>query len=420
MNKLRNKVFNIIFIILTISVLSFIFLFNIQKYIELKSNVKNSLNMATNKNDKEEIIPDMKPDMKPDEDIEINKDSNIENNIDKNIKFMDSTIYTVLINDDNSIKEVINHSNNNISDNKINSIAKNILGKDNIKELYIGNLYFNNYSYKYVSGDSLTILDNTKIRSSLILSLEISIIVFIILELIIYFITKLLTKYITEPVNNTFKKQKEFIEDASHELKTPLSVIIASTEALENDYNEKWINNIKYESERMNSLIINMLELAKSEHEETITKVNNNLSKIVELSILSMEVKAYEDNVKIKYDIENDINMLLDEVSIKELLSILIDNAIKHSYKNSTINISLKSNGNYIVLLVKNKGDNISSEDRNKIFERFYRVDKSRNRNNNRYGLGLAIAKNIVLNHNGEINVESDNHITTFKVVFKK
>lgn len=416
MNKLRNKVFNIIFIILTISVLSFIFLFNIQKYIELKSNVKNSLNMATNKNDKEEIIPDMKPDMKPDEDIEMNKDSNI----DKNIKFMDSTIYTVLINDDNSIKEVINHSNNNISDNKINSIAKNILDKDNIKEIYIGNLYFNNYSYKYVSGDSLTILDNTKVRSSLILSLEISIIIFVILELIIYFITKLLTKYITEPVNNTFKKQKEFIEDASHELKTPLSVIIASTEALENDYNGKWINNIKYESERMNNLIINMLELAKSEHEETITKVNNNLSKIVELSILSMEVKAYEDNVKIKYDIENDINMLLDEVSIKELLSILIDNAIKHSYKNSTINISLKSNGNNIVLLVKNKGDNISSEDRDKIFERFYRVDKSRNRNNNRYGLGLAIAKNIVLNHNGEISVESDNHITTFKVVFKK
>lgn len=329
MNKLRNKVFNIIFIILTISVLSFIFLFNIQKYIELKSNVKNSLNMATNKNDKEETIPDMKPDIKPNEDIEMNKDSNIENNIDKNIKFMDSTIYIVLINDDNSIKEVINHSNNNISDTKINSIAKNILDKDNIKELYIGNLYFNNYSYKYVSGDSLTILDNTKVRSSLILSLEISIIIFVILELIIYFITKLLTKYITEPVNNTFKKQKEFIEDASHELKTPLSVIIASTEALENDYNEKWINNIKYESDRMNNLIINMLELAKSEHEEKITKVNNNLSKIVELSILSMEVKAYEDNVKIKYDIEKDINMLLDEVSIKELLSILIDNAIK-------------------------------------------------------------------------------------------
>ena len=347
MNKLRNKVFNIIFIILTISVLSFIFLFNIQKYIELKNNVKNSLNMATNKNDKEEIIPDMKPD----EDIEMNKDSNI----DKNIKFMDSTIYTVLINDENTIKEVINHSNNNISDNKINSIAKNILGKDNIKKLYIGNLYFNNYSYKYVSGDSLTILDNTKVKSSLILSLEISIIIFVVLELIIYFITKLLTKYITEPVNNTFKKQKEFIEDASHELKTPLSVIIASTEALENDYNEKWINNIKYESERMNNLIINMLELAKSEHEDTITKVNNNLSKIVELSILSMEVKAYEDNVKIKYDIENDISMLLDEVSIKELLSILIDNAIKHSYKNSTININLKSNGGTVTLNMTNQ-----------------------------------------------------------------
>lgn len=414
MNKLRNKVFNILFIILTISVLSFILLFNIQKYIELKNNVKNSLNMATN--NKEENIPDMKPDMKPDEDIEMNKD----NNIDKNIKFMDSIIYTILIDDNNNIKEIINHSNNNISNTKINSIANNILNKDNIKELYIGNLYFNNYSYKYVNGNSLTIIDNTKVKSSLILSLEISIIIFIILELVIFLITKLLTKYITEPVNNTFKKQKEFIEDASHELKTPLSVIIASVEALDNDYNKKWINNIKYESERMNNLIINMLELAKSEHEETFIKTNNNLSKIIELSILSMEVKAYEDNIKIRYDIENDINMLLDEISIKELISILIDNAIKHSYKNSTINISLKSIGNNIILLVKNKGDNISSEDKEKIFERFYKVDKSRNRNNNRYGLGLAIAKNIVLNHNGNISVESDNYITTFKIVFKK
>lgn len=88
--------------------------------------------------------------------------------------------------------------------------------------------------------------------------------------------------------------------------------------------------------------------------------------------------------------------MLLDEVGIKELLSILIDNAIKHSYKNSTINISLRSNGKNIILSVKNK------------------------RNNNRYGLVLATAKNIVLNHNVEISVESDNHITTFKVVFRK
>ena len=409
MNKLKNKVFGIIFLILSFSILSFILLFNIQKYIELKSSIKDSLNI--NSENKQDEKPSMKPDIKPDE---VNQ-----NELDKNVKFLDSTIYTVLLDDNNSVKDIINHSNNDISDEKIKSIAKDILNSS-IKDEYVSNLYFSNYSYKYISGVSITIYDNSSINSSLISSLKLSILIFLILEVVVYFITKLLTKYITEPVNLSFKKQKEFIEDASHELKTPLAVIMASTEELENDYNLKWINNIKYESERMNNLIISMLELAKSEHEEMFNKVNNNLSKILELSLLAYEGVAFEKGIKIKYDIEDNINLLCDEVSIKDLMEILIDNAIKHSYMNSVINVFLKSIGNNVILQVKNKGDNIPLGEEDKIFERFYRVDKSRNRSNNRYGLGLAIAKNIVLNHNGEINAESKDNVTTFEVVFKK
>ena len=110
---------------------------------------------------------------------------------------------------------------------------------------------------------------------------------------------------------------------------------------------------------------------------------------------------------------------ICDSSQIKQLVAILIDNAIKHSETNGKISIALKKQKNDTVLTVSNRGKEIPKEIREKIFERFYRADESRNRDTNRYGLGLAIAKNIVENHNGKISVESEKGITTFKVVLK-
>ena len=124
--------------------------------------------------------------------------------------------------------------------------------------------------------------------------------------------------------------------------------------------------------------------------------------------------------MKIDYDIKENICMKLDENAIKELISILIDNAIKHSYENETIYIKLYLENNNIVFTVQNTGDEISKEDSKKIFERFYKIDKSRNRNDNSFGLGLAIAKTITEKHNGNIGVESKDNKVIFKVTFKK
>ena len=104
---------------------------------------------------------------------------------------------------------------------------------------------------------------------------------------------------------------------------------------------------------------------------------------------------------------------------IEKLISILLDNAIKHSYKESTIKVNTIKEKNSIAIEVSNVGDPISPGDEEKIFERFYRSDKSRNRDSNRYGLGLAIAKNIVINHGGSIKAYSKDNKTTFKIVFK-
>ena len=184
--------------------------------------------------------------------------------------------------------------------------------------------------------------------------------------------------------------------------------------------NNKWLTNIKNESNRMNSLISDLLDLASTEHEETFNMKLDNISKVIELSVLTFEAKAYEKDLILNYSIEPDINIYFDENSIKQLIEILLDNAIKHSKAATKITVTLTSSKNIVELKIKNHGDTIPKGEEEKIFERFYRIDKSRNRNENRYGLGLAIAKNIVNKHQGTIKAYSTKDVTTFQVLLKK
>lgn len=247
-----------------------------------------------------------------------------------------------------------------------------------------------------------------------------SLIILIIFLVLFYFIVKKITNWIVRPAEQAFEKQKDFIADASHELKTPLSVIIASSDALSNNPNEtKWIKNIQEESSRMNDLITKLLDMASSEHTENLKFDVNNLSKTIELAALTFEGKAIEKNCKININIIPDIMFKYDENSIKQLIEILLDNAIKHSNVNSSINLSVKKHYKNIELIVSNRGDIIKNGEEEKIFERFYQLDKSRSNSSKNYGLGLAIAKNIVKSHNGDISAWSDNEFTYFKVVFK-
>lgn len=401
MKKLKNKIYYTILFILSLSILSFIIVFNIQNYMQEKSVIENTLRMANDNKNNFFFRENERP-------------------IDDNVRFMDRIIYEVILDSSNNIIEIKNRSNNNITNNEIESIAKSILLNENLNKKYIGNLFFNKYSYSYNKGYSLIILDNSNNRENLINRLVISLMIFVVMEIVIIVVSKILTNWITKPVEESFKKQKEFVADASHELKTPLSVIIASGEALRDNPKEtKWLNNIQNEADRMTKLITNLLDLAKSE-KENVVLTNGNLSKVVELAVLTFEAKAFEKSLTLKSSIDDNIPFKMNDDMIKELMEILLDNAIKHSYSNETINVILKNNGKHIELLVQNKGDAIPHGEEEKIFERFYRVDKARNRSENRYGLGLAIAKNIVESHHGIITASSVNGTTTFKVLFKK
>lgn len=405
MKKLANKTFLTLFIILSLFLLTILFIFNYQNYSREKNDLVNNL-MRIN------MEPSFKDEKKPQEFESVDKEDN------RFKRFMDANLYTVSI-QNGKISNIFSHTiDDNVSD-EIKTIADKIVESENSGKTYIGNLYSNRYSYKY-SDRVLVISDNLDINNRLLSSLKISIIVFVLGEVICYFISMVLSKWLVKPAEISFNKQKEFIADASHELKTPLSVIIASSEAYEKDKDEKWLNNIKNESERMNSLIKNLLDLAKLDSENVSMQYEMvDLSKLCEKSILTLESLMYEKEIKLDYNLDEGVKFNCNSDEIKELLTILLDNAVKHSIKDGNIVVNLNKANDKIILEIKNKGLPIPKGEEEKIFERFYRVDKSRSTDENRYGLGLAIAKSIVLRHNGVISASSSNDYTIFKVVFK-
>ena len=395
MSKLRNKIFYTVLGILSTALLSFLLVFNIQNYREQMGNVRRNLNFNSMPT---KSLPSI---------------------FNRNIRFMDSNIITVRLDSNDSIVEIYDYSNEQINAEQTRQLVKDILSIENKEKEHIGLLYFDKYSYSYREGESLVIYDNNNVRNNLLTVLKNSLIFFLILEIVFIAIAKLIAHWISKPVEDAFIKQKNFIADASHELKTPLAVITASAEALEkNPKEKKWLTNIKSESERMNNLIIDLLDLAKIENGQ-LEMSQGNLSKIVELSALTFEGIAFEKNIKFDCHIDENINIKMNENAIRQVMEILLDNAIKHSKEKGKIEVNLKDNNN-IELTVSNLGDAIPSGEEEKIFDRFYRVDKSRNRNENRYGLGLAIAKNIVTLHKGTIKAYSKNGKTTFQIIFKK
>ncbi|MBO5120559.1 MAG: HAMP domain-containing histidine kinase [Bacilli bacterium] len=404
MEKLTKKTFYTIFSIISLFIITTVIIFNIQNYHKEYTNIKRNLSriniMFINNPNKKPIKPNF-------EEL-------------KNKMVMDYNIYTFILDKNNNIIHKISH-NEIVPNDKIITKVNTIIKNNKNDKVKINPLYINDIAYNYKKNNYLIIIDTSNIRKRLSSILLTSIIILILVELIVYFVSKKITKWITKPVEETFLKQKNFIADASHELKTPLSVMMASIDCIEiNKKNEKYINNIKSESDRMNNLITKLLNLSKSEIvQNKDSYLENNLSKIIEKRVLEFESLAYENNVRIDTSVKRNILLKCHKQDIEEVIGILIDNAIKHSFKNSIIKVNLYQEKNNKIIDIINNGETIPKEECEKIFERFYRSDKSRNRDSNRYGLGLAIAKNIINNHNGEIQVISKDNYTTFRIIFK-
>ncbi len=226
----------------------------------------------------------------------------------------------------------------------------------------------------------------------------------------------LLSRWIIKPVREAFGKQRQFVADASHELKTPLATIATNMDVLIAETGEnKWTGFIKSEVERMSSLVKDLLDLAKCDNGETRYKMNRfDLSRAVESVVLPFETVIFEKQMTLETQIAGGIEMTGDEKRIQQLALILVDNAVRHSSAGAVISVSVEGGaGGHITLKVRNTGTGISDWDRNHIFERFYRADSSRTRDTGGSGLGLSIAKSIADAHHARLEVESDGETWT-------
>lgn len=232
-----------------------------------------------------------------------------------------------------------------------------------------------------------------------------------------------LSGWMVKPVEEAFNKQKQFISDASHELKTPITVILSNSELLEDQIGEnKQLSYIKKECDQMHYLVTSLLTLTRLEQTpyKDVEKNDFCISDTILERILPMESVAFENGVMMDYDnITPDLHFYGVKEQIGQVAAILIDNAITHTDKNGTITISLWKTPHHIHLTVANTGKEIPLEERERLFERFYRADESRHRASGHFGLGLSIAKTIVANHKGKISVDCADGITTFYVKLK-
>ena len=242
---------------------------------------------------------------------------------------------------------------------------------------------------------------------------------------VVFLISLPVSKAFVAPTEKAWEQQQRFIADVSHELKTPLTVILANTDILLNHKDKdgsnsvQWLNSTQEEATQMKHLLDEMLYLAKSDARLLQTeRTAFDLSDVVVETALPFDSVAYENGVEIETDAESEVIISASETDVRRLLTILIDNAVKYSYKNTKINITVKKIKNKAVVTVRNFGQIIKGEEIPFIFDRFYRGDKSRSKAVYGFGLGLPIAKEIVDSHGGEIRCESaETDGTTFTVI---
>lgn len=279
------------------------------------------------------------------------------------------------------------------------------------------------YRYKLVindDGERIIFVDCRQeleaFRNTLIYSVGVSLIGFLVVFMLVLFWSKKIFK----PVAESYEKQKRFITDASHEIKTPLTIIDANTEVIEMVSGEsEWTRNTRDQVKRLTALTNQMVALSRlDENPEPREKAEFNLSDVAYEVIDHFTSLSEVKGKKINADIQNGIIYIGDENSIRQLISILVDNAMKYAVSSEAIDITLKRDGRKVRFTLGNLTEGMEEGDQRMLFERFYRPDSSRNSETGGSGIGLSLAKSIVESHKGKITAKCDrNGYITFQII---
>ncbi len=408
-NRLRRKLIIILTVILTLVLCGILIVVNLLNY---------TVNMDMTYRQLDRIISSVM--------VQYNRfDHFFSNNqyyyYDDNDYYEDRDIYIAFTDMDGNVTDIATKNGSVYSYSEIEEfttdILKNFPKKGKTKDLVyeVRKLEYNGFHTGYAVG----FMDNTTNIRNTQRMIIISAVIFVAGIAVIVLIAFLISRWIVRPVSEAFDRQKQFISDASHELKTPVAVISANADMLESDIGEnKWLNYIHSESERMSKLINSLLTLTRIEAQDGKTLMNkfDICNAILEVT-MPFESVAFEKGILLECEPEGEIFILGNEPQIKQVVAILTDNAIKHCYEGGKVVVNVQSIRNRCLLSVSNNGDPIPTELQDKIFERFFRADQSRSREENRYGLGLAIAKQIVENHKGSISVKCHDDVTVFEVL---
>ncbi len=280
------------------------------------------------------------------------------------------------------------------SEESVNSITSSAISKNyplgSIGKVYYKISYNNNQPHMIVAGDFSYVLEiyEQNLKTALITMLIILVIVFVCAWLFSFWVFK--------PINETLYKQRQFISDVSHELKTPVAIISANADVLRNIKESEYLENIKSQSKRMGLLVNDLLTLSSlDEGNGGVKKQQFCLSEAVLKATLPFDALAFEKGKFIKFDVEENLTAMGIREDVIKICEILLDNAVKYSLKSSEIIVTLKKDGKKNILSIFNRGCEVLKEDKDRIFERFYRADGSRARNLGGSGLGLSIAKSL-------------------------
>ncbi|MCD7807532.1 MAG: HAMP domain-containing histidine kinase [Lachnospiraceae bacterium] len=284
------------------------------------------------------------------------------------------------------------------------------------------------YNLRYYQTDTgfgvrLVFSDISNERATLSSLLRNCILIGIIAFLIFLGVSILLSGWVVRPVEQAWSQQKQFVADASHELKTPLTVIMTNAELAESGKEDPekqpFLDNILLMCRQMKILIEQMLELARADSAVVIGGQSQpvDFGRLVSDAVLPFEPVFFENENPLTVSVEEPVMVKGDEQSLQKVIEILLDNAAKYTKETGKISVTLKKYGaGHCLLTVADEGEPLSSEELKDIFKRFYRTDKARSRNGS-FGLGLSIAEGIVLQHKGKIWAESKNEVNSFYVL---